>query len=127
MENAIKIDNLTKRYGKILGIENVDLEIRKGEVYGFIGPNGAGKSTTIKCIMDLINRTFGKIYINGKLLKRSNMKIKEQIGYLPSEIHLYDDLTVQKMIEYSNSFYSKDCMPKAKELIKKLEVDENKK
>lgn len=127
MEKVIEIKNVTKKYGKNIGIQNINLEIHKGEVYGFIGPNGSGKSTTINCIMDLINRNFGEIYINGKLVKRSNTEIKEKIGYLPSEVNLYDDLTVQKMIEYSNSFYSKDCMPKAKELIKRLEVDEKKK
>ena len=127
MGNIIEIKNVTKKYGKNIGIENLSLEIKKGEVFGFIGPNGAGKSTTIKCIMDLINRNFGEIYINGNLVKRNNTKLKEKIGYLPSEIHLYDDLTVEKMIEYSNSFYSQDCMPKAQELIKRLEVDTKKK
>lgn len=127
MENIIEIKNVTKKYGKNIGIENLSLEIKKGEVFGFIGPNGAGKSTTIKCIMDLVNRNLGEIYIDGNLVKRNNTKLKEKIGYLPSEIHLYDDLTVEKMIEYSNSFYSKDCMPKAKKLIEKLEVDVKKK
>lgn len=127
MEKVIEIKNVTKKYGKNIGVQNIDLEIHKGDVYGFIGPNGSGKSTTIKCIMDLINRNFGEVYVNGELVKRSNTKIKEEIGYLPSEIHLYDDLTVKQMIEYSNSFYSENCMPRAKELMKQLEVDEKKK
>ena len=127
MENIVEIENVTKKYGKNIGIENVNLKINKGEVYGFIGPNGAGKSTTIKCIMDLINKNEGEIYIDGKIVKRNNTKLKEKIGYLPSEIHLYDDLTVKQMLEYSNSFYSKDCMKKANELLKRLEVDEKKK
>ena len=127
MENIIEIRNVTKKYGKHIAIENINLKINKGEVYGFIGPNGAGKSTTIKCIMDLVNKNVGEIYIDGKLIKRSNTKLKEKIGYLPSEIHLYDDLTVKQMIEYSNSFYSKDCMEKANDLIKRLEIDEKKK
>ena len=127
MENIVEIENVTKKYGKNIGIENVNLKINNGEVYGFIGPNGAGKSTTIKCIMDLINKNEGEIYIDGKIVKRNNTKLKEKIGYLPSEIHLYDDLTVKQMLEYSNSFYSKDCMKKANELLKRLEVDEKKK
>lgn len=127
MENIIEIRNVTKKYGKHIAIENINLKINKGEVYGFIGPNGAGKSTTIKCIMDLVNKNVGEIYIDGKLIKRNNTKLKEKIGYLPSEIHLYDDLTVKQMIEYSNSFYSKDCMEKANDLIKRLEIDEKKK
>ena len=96
MENIIEIRNVTKKYGKHIAIENINLKINKGEVYGFIGPNGAGKSTTIKCIMDLVNKNVGEIYIDGKLIKRNNTKLKEKIGYLPSEIHLYDDLTVKQ-------------------------------
>ena len=62
MENAIKIQNLTKTYGKARGVENINLEIEKGVVYGFIGPNGAGKSTTIKCIMNMIRKNAGEIW-----------------------------------------------------------------
>ena len=127
MESVIKIKKLTKNYGKNIGVENVDFEIKKGDVFGFIGPNGAGKSTTIRCIMDFVNKTFGEIFINGKLIQRNNTNIKSKIGYLPSEIHLYDDLTVKQMIEYSNRFYLEDCMPKANDLIQRLELDEKKK
>ena len=62
----IKINKLTKYYGKTLGVKNLSLEVKEGEVFGFIGPNGAGKSTTIRCIMNLINRTEGEIFINSK-------------------------------------------------------------
>ena len=127
MESVIKIKKLTKNYGKNIGIEDVDFEIQKGDVFGFIGPNGAGKSTTIRCIMDFINKTLGEIFIDGKIINRNDSKIKANIGYLPSEIHLYEDLTVKQMIEYSNSFYSENHMPKANALIKRLEVDEKKK
>ena len=127
MEKIIDVKNVTKKYGKIVGIDNLSIEINKGEVLGFIGPNGAGKSTTIKCIMDLININDGSIYIENMKVKRNNTNLKEKIGYLPSEIHLYEDLTVKQMIEYSNSFYSKDCMPKAYELIERLELDIKKK
>ncbi len=127
MENIIEIKSVTKKYGKVIGIEDLSIEIKKGEVLGFIGPNGAGKSTTIKCIMDLINTNNGSIYIENTQVKRNNTKLKEKIGYLPSEIHLYEDLTVKQMIEYSNSFYSKDCMPRANILIDRLELDTKKK
>lgn len=124
---SIKIKNLTKTYGKARGIDNIDLTINKGEIFGFIGPNGAGKSTTIKCIMNLINKNSGDIYINEKNDVKSNYKVKEEIGYLPSEIHLYEDLTVKKMLEYSESFYKKDCSKRKKELVKRLDIDLNKK
>ena len=127
MESIIKIKNLTKSYGKSRGVENINLEIEKGTIYGFIGPNGAGKSTTIKCIMNFINKNIGDIYINDTVINNKNYKIKEEIGYLPSEIHLYDNLTVKKMLDYSASFYKKDCIKRRKDLVQKLEIDENKK
>ena len=126
MESVIRINNLTKYYGKSRGIKNIQLEIEKGTIYGFIGPNGAGKSTTIKCIMNFINKSTGEIYVNNQIIDNKNYKLKEEIGYLPSEIHLYDNLTVKKMLDYSASFYKKDCNQRKEDLIKKLEIDENK-
>ena len=123
----LEIKNLTKYYGKIKGVENVNLNIKSGEIFGFIGPNGAGKSTTIRCIMNLINKTKGEIYVNGELDTKDNIKLKDTIGYLPSEIHLYDDLKVKDIIEYSNSFYKKDCLKRANELVKRLDIDVDKK
>ena len=127
MENAIELKNLTKNYGRQRGIENINLEIPKGIVYGFIGPNGAGKSTTIKCIMNMIRKNSGEIIINGKKVENKNYEVKQEIGYLPSEIHLYEDLTVQKLLKYSASFYKKDCTQKTEKLVKRLEIDINKK
>ena len=127
MKESLKIENLTKTYGKSRGVEDINLDIEKGTVYGFIGPNGAGKSTTIKCIMNLINKNSGNIYIEGNLIGKGNDNVKEKIGYLPSEIHLYDDLKVKDMLMYSASFYKKDCSSKIKELVKRLEIDISKK
>ena len=92
-EPILEIKNLKKYYGKIRGVENVSIRLNSGEVYGFIGPNGAGKSTTIRTLMNLINKTSGIITVNGKELDKDNLELKKIIGYLPSEIHLYDDLT----------------------------------
>lgn len=127
MEESLKIENLTKTYGKARGIENINLKIEKGTVYGFIGPNGAGKSTTIKCIMNLINKNNGNIYVDKVPVKNGNDLLKEKIGYLPSEIHLYEDLKVKDMLKYSASFYKADCSTKATELVKRLEIDTSKK
>ena len=123
----LKIENLTKYYGNIRGVEDLSLELRDGEIFGFIGPNGAGKSTTIKCIMNFINKTSGNIYINDILVEDKNFKYKNLIGYLPSEIHLYDDYTVLKMFKYSSLFYSNKALKRALELSKRLELETNKK
>lgn len=127
MENVIEIQNLTKYYGKIKGVENLSLKLEEGEIFGFIGPNGAGKSTTIRSIMNLVNKTSGKVLIEGKEFNKNDVKTKEKIGYLPSEIHLYDDLTAKGMLDYHESFYKKDIHKRRVGLVKRLELDEKKK
>ena len=126
-KNILEIQNLTKYYGKIKGVENLSLKLEEGEIFGFIGPNGAGKSTTIRSIMNLINKTNGRVLIDNKEFNKDDIEIKEKIGYLPSEIHLYDDLTVKEMLDYHESFYKKDISKRRKELVKRLELDEKKK
>ncbi len=126
-KTILEIKNLTKYYGKVKGVENLSLKLEEGEVFGFIGPNGAGKSTTIRSIMNLINKTDGKVYFDGKEFDKDDIDIKEKIGYLPSEVHLYEDFTVKQMLDYHESFYKKDINAKRRELVKLLELDENKK
>ena len=123
---VLEIVNLKKYYGKVRGVEDVSLKINSGEVYGFIGPNGAGKSTTIRTIMGLINKTSGDIFINGKELDINDISLKKEIGYLPSEINLYDDLTVKEMLDYHESFYNKNVHKKRKELVSLFLLDESK-
>ncbi len=127
MENIIlELKHLKKYYGNTRGVEDVSLKINKGEIYGFIGPNGAGKSTTIRTIMGLINKTSGEIYINGKKIDNDDIDVKKIIGYLPSEINLYDDMTVKETFDYHQTFYGKDYSKRRKELVKLLKIDENK-
>jgi len=125
--NAVEIKSLTKEYGKSRGIIDVNLEIKEGEVFGFIGPNGAGKSTTIRTILNYIMPTNGKAEIFGLDCFTQSEKIKRQIGYLPSEVHYYDDMKVKELLKYSASFYNKDCSKKISELCDALELDTNKK
>ncbi len=126
-KNILEIQNLTKYYGKIKGVENLSLELKPGEIFGFIGPNGAGKSTTIRSIMNLINKTSGKVIIENKEFNKDDIEIKEKIGYLPSEIYLYDDLTVKEMLDYHEKFYKKNIHKRREELVKVLQLDEKKK
>jgi len=122
----LEIINLKKYYGTIRGVEDVSLKLKCGEIYGFIGPNGSGKSTTLRTIMSLINKTSGTILINGKELEKNNLEQKKLIGYLPSEICLYDDLTVKEMLDFHESFYEQDISKRRKELVKLLKLDETK-
>ena len=127
MNKILEIKNLTKYYGKTLGIKNLSLSLEEGEIFGFIGPNGAGKSTTIRSIMNLINKTEGKVYINGEEFTKDKIEIKKIIGYLPSEMHLYEDLTVKEILDYHESFYKENIHKRRKELVKRLQLDESKK
>lgn len=123
---VLEINNLTKYYGKVKGIENLSLSLNEGEIFGLIGPNGAGKSTTIRAILNLINKTSGIVYINGKEFNKDDIETKKLIGYLPSEVSLYEDLTVKEMIDYHESYYTTSKKRRSK-LIKILKLDETKK
>ncbi len=121
----LEVKNLTKYYGKTLGIKEVSFDLNSGEIFGFIGPNGAGKSTTIRSIMNLIDKT-GIVLIDGKEFKKNDLETKKKIGYLPGEINLYDDLTAKEMLDYNEKFY-KDTHKKRTELVQRFKLDENKK
>ena len=128
METTIlEIQNLTKYYGNIKAVENLSLKLKEGEIFGFIGPNGAGKSTTIRSIMNLINKTSGKVLIENEEFTKDNIEIKEKIGYLPSEISLYDDLTVKVLLNYHEKFYKKHIHERRETLLNLLKLDEKKK
>lgn len=126
-ETIIELQNLKKYYGTTRGCEDVSFQIHKGEIYGFIGPNGAGKSTTIRTIMGLINKTDGKVFLFGKELDKNDLDTKRKVGYLPSEIHLYDGMTIAQLFDYHQSFYKEDLSKKRKELVKIFKIDEKKK
>lgn len=124
----LKIINLTKNYKSTKAVDNLSLEIKKGEIYGFVGPNGAGKSTTIRSIMNLLNIDAGEIYIkDNKITRESFEKIAPIIGYVPSEINLYDDLTVDKILDYNENFYQKNMKSKRKYLLKEFRLEGTKK
>lgn len=123
----LEVKNLTKYYHKTLGVKDVNFSLEEGETFGMIGPNGAGKSTTIRAIMNLINKTEGEVYFKKIPLTKENIKLREEIGYLPGEVHLYEDLTVKQLLDYHESFYKKNHHQRRVELVKRLEVDETKK
>lgn len=122
---VLEIKKLKKYYGNTRGVENVNLNLEKGEIYGFIGPNGAGKSTTIRTVMGLLNKTSGEILFNGKPISNDDICTKAKIGYLPSEINLYDNMTVKEMLDYHQTFYNKDLSKRRKELVSRLKIKEN--
>jgi len=106
-ELAIQTHGLTKRFDRNLAVNDVDLQIPMGEVYGLIGPNGAGKTTLLRMLATVEEPTMGEIYINGEALSRdhTNPKIKQRLGYLPDDFPLYEDLTVWDYLDYFARLY----------------------
>jgi len=101
-DNAIKIQGLTKSYGNVQALFGVDLEVKKGEVFGFLGPNGAGKTTTIRCMLDLIHPQGGTIRVLGLNPQAEPEAIKTRVGYLPGELHLDENMTARQVFRYFN-------------------------
>lgn len=124
--NAIEIINLNKYYGKSRGIENVNLSIAEGEIFGFIGPNGAGKSTTIRTLLNFIHPTSGTAKIFGLDIVDDTKEIKKHIGYVSSEISFYDDMKVSELFKYSAQFYGQKFTDRIAELVEIFDVDINK-
>lgn len=99
-EKAIVTEGLTKHYGDVEALVDLDLEVDMGEVFGFLGPNGAGKTTMIRSILDLIHPTAGRATILGLDSRHDSVEIRRHIGYLPSDLSMYDNLTGKDMITY---------------------------
>jgi ABC-2 type transport system ATP-binding protein len=97
--------NLTKRFGDFTAVDNVNLEIPPGEIFGFLGPNGAGKSTTIRILCGLLSPTSGSATVNGFDVAREPERVKSSIGYMSQRFSLYDDLTVEENIDFFAGIY----------------------
>ncbi len=106
-ELAIRTCGLTKQFERHVAVNDVDLEIPGGEVYGLIGPNGAGKTSLIRMLAAAEEPTMGEIYINGDRLRldKSNSHLKRRLGYLPDDYPLYEDLTVWDYLDYFARLY----------------------
>ena len=124
---VIKITKLTKFYGKSLGIEDLTLQVNEGEVFGYLGPNGAGKSTTIKLLLNFINPTSGSMEIFGYDPTTQSTKVKENIGYLPGEIHMYEELSGRDHLKFQAQLRNGTDWNYVEELAKRLKVDLGKK
>jgi len=121
--SVIEVNNLTKYYGKARGIIDVSFNVEEGEIFGFIGPNGAGKSTTIRLFLSLIYPTSGEAKIFGKDCIKYGPEIRQEIGYLPSEVFYYEGMKVLDLLKYSASFYKKDCTKRLYDLAELMELD----
>ncbi len=106
--DIIETKNLTKYYGKIKGIEDVTLSVKKGEIFGFLGPNGAGKTTAIRTLLGFLKPTSGKAYIFGLDIEEDGIEIKQDIGYIPGDLNLYGNMTGRQFLNYFISLRNSD-------------------
>lgn len=120
---VMKTTKLTKYYGKVRGIKELDLTVTHGEFFGFIGPNGAGKSTTIRTELGLIAPTSGDAMIFGKDVTKEREAILQNIGYLPSEALFYQGMKVKDILRLSADLRKVDCSAESKRLCERLQLD----
>ncbi|TCT15560.1 ABC-2 type transport system ATP-binding protein [Natranaerovirga pectinivora] len=101
----LTIKNLYKSYGKFLALDNLNLEIKRGEIFGFVGPNGAGKTTTMRIVSGLLKADSGEVYVDGVNAMRDTKALKEKIGYMPDFFGVYDNLKAIEYLEFYASIY----------------------
>jgi ABC-2 type transport system ATP-binding protein len=104
----ILLENVTKKYGDYTAVSNLNLDIAKGEIYGFIGPNGAGKTTTIKVMGGIMEPTSGSVVIGGINIKDEPEKAKMKIGFIPDRPYLYEKLTGREFLRFIANLYGVD-------------------
>ncbi|MCL0056526.1 ABC transporter ATP-binding protein [Dehalococcoidia bacterium] len=124
-EAMLKIENLSKSYGKFAAVKNVSLELRRGEVFGFLGPNGAGKTTTIKVCTGLLKPSAGRVIIGGFDIVKQPVAAKELLGYVPDNPFLYDKLTGREFVRFVSRLYnSNSAEQRIQELFDSFEMSD---
>lgn len=107
-KTIVSIHNLVKRYGDVLALDHLDLEIKRGEIYGLLGPNGSGKTTAINCLLALLGYDKGSIRVFGEKMEPDSYESKRRIGVVMQNVAVFEELTVRENIDYFCSLYVKD-------------------
>ena len=119
---AIEIASLTKYYGSVKALDSIDLDVVRGEIFGFLGPNGAGKSTAIRVLLDLIRPSAGSARVFGYDSRANSIQIRALTGYVPGEVSLYEQLTGTGMLSLLESLSGSNASRRG-ELLDRLELD----
>ncbi|MBI9011724.1 MAG: ABC transporter ATP-binding protein [Clostridiales bacterium] len=125
--NILKVENLTKKFGKLTALDGISFELRKGEVYGFIGPNGAGKTTTIRSILGILKATEGEISVFDKDAWKDSVEIHKRVAFVPGEVSLWPNLTGGEVIDLFVKLRGAKNEIKRDEMIKRFDLDPTKK
>ncbi len=120
---VIQTEKLTKHYGSSRGIEDINLSVKKGEVFGFLGPNGSGKTTTIRILLDFIRASSGRARLFGMDVHADSIRIKSRIGYLPGEYGMYEKMRAVEYLQFLGSLRNDKEPPLRDKLIERLGLD----
>jgi len=120
---VIQTEKLTKYYGNSRGIEEINLSVKEGEVFGFLGPNGSGKTTTIRILLDFIRPSSGRARLFGLDAHTDSVRIKSRIGYLPGEYGMYEKMKAVDYLQFLGSLRSDEKPPMKDKLIELFDVD----
>lgn len=105
-DNAIQVQGLTKSYGKVRALRGIDLQVHRGEIFGFLGPNGAGKTITIRCMLDMIRPDGGKVLLLALNPQAEPVAVQARTGYLPGEMQYYNNLNSEQQLRFFNDMRS---------------------
>ena len=120
---VLAVDRLVKDYGSVHAVRGISFELRRGEILGFLGPNGAGKSTTIRCILDLLRPTSGRIEVFGRDPRRDGVAIRSRLTYLPGELRLPERMTGGQLVESIGRLRGGTDARRRDELAERLKFD----
>ena len=119
MSEILKATGLSKRYGRLVALKNIDLSLESGKIVGLLGPNGSGKTTLIKIINGLLTPSEGEIFINGN---KPGVESKKEVAYLPDNIYLNSWMTVKQIVDYFTDFYDDFRAELAYRMFEKLDI-----
>jgi len=128
--DAIRISNLVKKYGAVVAVENLSLEVPKGSMFGFLGPNGSGKSTTIGCLTGLLDPSAGTIEILGQPFDTNNTALKRRMGVMPETLGLFEPLYAHEFLAFIGRMFGLDeatVQKRVAELLAALELTDSSK
>ncbi len=120
---AIRIDGLVKRYGPLEAVRGIDLEVRRGEVFGFVGPNGAGKSTTIRCLIDLLRPSAGRVEVLGLDPRIAGVEVRGRVGYVPGELRLPERMTSGQLVDSIARLRGGIDLARRDAIVERLQID----
>ena len=125
MDDMIRMEGVTKRYGKFTAVHPLNLNVRRGELFGFLGPNGAGKTTTIRMLAGVLRPTEGRVLISGHDVAREPLQAKQHLGYIPDRPSVYDKLTGSEFLRFVSGLWGREgpeAEKRANDLLELFEI-----